>query len=474
MTARPTFRLTPPETSNAAPEAIDLAATAGLFLDPWQQDEMRNALGERADGSWSAAEVGIVLPRQNGKGEILLARELAGLFLFGERLIIHSAHEFRTAQDAYRRLLELIEGNPDLDSRVKRKLNNTTETSVELHTGQRVRFVSRTKGAGRGLTGDVVILDEAYKLPAEAMEALVPTMAARPNRQLWYTSSAPLDAVESDTLRRLCRRGRDGRGDRLAYSEWCVPAKSHEDVDLTDRALWHQANPSMLAASDHAIEEEAVETELQSMTAEGFARERLGIVDLDSEIFAVIPAAAWSECLDGPHRPARPLSYSLDVSPESRSCSIAMSDGTHVEVVKHAPGTAWVVDACREKRSEFSEIVLDPAGPAGVLVAPLTAAGIVLREVSTREAVQACEQFLAAVTDGAVKVPDHPFRPDLDRAVANADRRDVGDGGWLWSRKRSTVDISPLYAVTLAKWAAGATAPVPTPGFVDLNDFDEE
>ena len=26
-------------------------------------------------------------------------------------------------------------------------------------------------------------------------------------------------------------------------------------------------------------------------------------------------------------------------------------------------------------------------------------------------------------------------------------------------------------AVTLARWAAGATPPVPTPGFVDLNDF---
>jgi hypothetical protein len=44
----------------------------------------------------------------------------------------------------------------------------------------------------------------------------------------------------------------------------------------------------------------------------------------------------------------------------------------------------------------------------------------------------------------------------------------------LWSRLRSSVDISPLYAVTLAKWAAGASVPVPTPGFVDLNDFDEE
>ena len=38
---------------------------------------------ERADGNWSAFEVGVNVPRQNGKGGIIEARELAGLFLLG-------------------------------------------------------------------------------------------------------------------------------------------------------------------------------------------------------------------------------------------------------------------------------------------------------------------------------------------------------------------------------------------------------
>jgi hypothetical protein len=60
----------------------------------------------------------------------------------------------------------------------------------------------------------------------------------------------------------------------------------------------------------------------------------------------------------------------------------------------------------------------------------------------------ACSQLLTAVLDDKFSQPGHP---GLDTAAAGADRRDVGDGGWLWSRRRSNVDISPLEAVTLAR-----------------------
>jgi phage terminase large subunit-like protein len=77
----------------------------GPDLDPWQEFVLAHALGERADGKWAAFEVGVMVSRQNGKGAILEARELAGLFLLGERLIIHSAHQFDTSLEAFRRLL---------------------------------------------------------------------------------------------------------------------------------------------------------------------------------------------------------------------------------------------------------------------------------------------------------------------------------------------------------------------------------
>jgi hypothetical protein len=114
----PRLRLVPDYVQTAGEDAIDLAALAGLELDEWEQFVLLDALGEREDGKWAAFEVATVVPRQNGKGTILEARELAGLFLFGEKLLIHSAHEQATSSSHFLRLLNLIEGVPEFERRI--------------------------------------------------------------------------------------------------------------------------------------------------------------------------------------------------------------------------------------------------------------------------------------------------------------------------------------------------------------------
>src|SRR3954465_421045 len=114
---RPRHLHVPDYVSSAGEEAVELARMAGLHLDPWQELVLVHSLGERPDGRWRGFEGGLVVSRQNGKGAILEAMELAGLFLLGERLVIHSAHQFDTSLEAFRRLLFLIEDNPDLDRR---------------------------------------------------------------------------------------------------------------------------------------------------------------------------------------------------------------------------------------------------------------------------------------------------------------------------------------------------------------------
>jgi hypothetical protein len=452
----------PARVDSAGPEATALAASAGLHLDPWQADVLDVGLAEQADGRWAAREVGLVVPRQNGKGSILEALIVAALVLFEERLILYSAHEFKTAQETFLRVKSLIESSDDLMGLGPKFYNAHGSEGVEFRDGQRLRFVARSKGSGRGFSPQRIILDEALNLSPRSVAALLFSMSAQDNPQIWYTSSHPEDTVEGQVLRRLMRRGRAG-DESLAYIEYCAD----DGADPADSDAWGQANPGF----PHRISPETIATERGATDPEDFNRERLGVIDLDAEAHKVIPAASWSGCLDGAHRPAGTLSYALDVSPGSRSCAIAASDGTHLEVVKHETGIAWVVPACLAKRDAFTEVVLDPAGPAVALIAPLEAAGITVRKVKSDEAKASCAQFLSAVEDRTAR---HLGQPELDAAVANADRKDIGDGGWLWSRVRSSVDISPLVAVTLARWAAGATQPVPTPGFVDLNDFDEE
>jgi hypothetical protein len=90
-------------------EAIDFAAKAGLFLDPWQQMVLRESLGMVPGGKWAAPQVGLLVPRQNGKGAVLEALELFHMFALGTPLIVHSAHRFDTSQEHFLRLRTLIE-----------------------------------------------------------------------------------------------------------------------------------------------------------------------------------------------------------------------------------------------------------------------------------------------------------------------------------------------------------------------------
>ena len=92
------------------------------------------ACAERADGRW-AARGRCRPPRQNGKNSILEARELAGLFLFGEKLIIHSAHLMDTALKHMQRMKQLIEANPDYDCQVAQIIEGNGKEKIKLKSG---------------------------------------------------------------------------------------------------------------------------------------------------------------------------------------------------------------------------------------------------------------------------------------------------------------------------------------------------
>jgi hypothetical protein len=61
---RPRIESVPPRLSSAGLEAVELAASAGIDLDPWQAHVLEQSLGERRDGKWAAFEVGLIVSRQ--------------------------------------------------------------------------------------------------------------------------------------------------------------------------------------------------------------------------------------------------------------------------------------------------------------------------------------------------------------------------------------------------------------------------
>lgn len=477
----------PPSVSTAlGRDAVQLAATAGLHLDPWQAYAVERILAEDAHQRPAAFESCLIVPRQNGKGSVLEALSLAWLFILDTPLILHSAHEFKTAAEAFRRLRALIMGTPALARRVKRVTTAAGNEAIELDSGQRLRYVARSKGSGRGFTGGKLILDEAYAIEAEEIAALLPTLATQRDAQIIYTSSAGM--AYSTHLRRLRDRGRAGQDPSLCYLEWggvgqcgegCRHDRTDEQCVMNDRETWRAANPGL----GIRIPEEFVANERAAMAPEAFGRERLGWWDdVPVEDAQPITEDEWMSCRDVDSQVSGGIVLAVDVTPDNRRASIAVAgnraDGVaHVELIDNRGGVDWVTPRLVELRQRHTirrvvigdvsheGVILDPAGPVGGLLQPLKAAGIDPAPMSMRDMGQACGALQAAVRARSVR---HIGQEQLTSALVGAISRPIGDGMWAWGRVRSNrvaVDISPLVAVTEALWALSVAEATPEQTF---------
>jgi hypothetical protein len=453
----PRIRSVPPSDFSLGVEAIELAETAGLILDPWQQLAVLDALAEGDDGIWAAFEVAILVARQNGKGSILEAIELAKIFLFGDRLIIHTAHEFKTAGEAYLRIKFLIENTPELHKKVRQYHGSHGEEGISFKSGARLRFLARSKGSGRGFTADTLIYDEAYELPAASVAASLPTLSARPNPQVYYTSSAPL--LTSDTLREIRKRGLHQEGmdwSSLAFLEWSANLDGYDVVDgkripldLDDRRGWSDANPGL----GRRIREMFILKERAAMTDADFSTERLGITD-EPKVHAVLNPDRWDALRDPDSQPLDPVTFAIDANPERTWASIAVAgmraDGlVHVELGDRRRGLNWVPDRMVELVQDWEPkmVVIDAMSPAAALLPQLAERGIEVHVTGTTEYARACGSFFDMYEAGRLR---HLGQNQLTAATEIASKRLIGDGGaWGWSR-RDAGDISPLVAGTLA------------------------
>ena len=206
-----------------------------------------------------------------------------------------------------------------------------------------------------------------------------------------------------------------------------------------------------------------------------FLTERLGIgdwPDTNPQANRPIDPAAWRVLADEDSSALDPVYFAVDVSPD-RFASVAVAGRRrdkyrHVELVDHKRGTGWVAErvAGLVGKHRTAAVVVDAVGPASTLIPEITdalkSAGLLsklkereLTVTSTREHAQACGLFVDLIEQQGLR---HMGQGPLDRAVDGAVKRSVGDS-WLWSRKDSLVDISPLVAVTLALWGVQTIKP---------------
>jgi hypothetical protein len=358
----------------------------------------------------------------------------------------HARKKFRNDQ------LPIVESSR-VQSAVERVYLASGMEAIVFKNGSRIEPLPSTASAMHGKTLDLVVIDEArFDKTSDREAGALPAMATRPDAQLFIISTA--GDVESTFFRQKVEQGRaaveEGKTTDVAFFEWSAP----DDADLDDPATWWEMHPAL----GYLITEETIRHAQTTLSRDQFAQEYGNRWSAASE--TLIDPKAWQKIQDRKAAPDGELSFCLDVALDRSRASIAVADKAgRVEVIDSREGVAWVGQRCQQLSRRYRRpIVVDGYGPAATLLEPLEALGVQLHKYVLKDVVASVSLFYDAIHAGTLKI-----RPNegLDSAAAGVRKKIIG-GAWLWARTDVELDITPLFAATIAWHHATQKKPEPT------------
>lgn len=487
-------------------DCLRWAKGVGYELFDWQKWVLLNAFGTDQTGLFSAMQIALIISRQNGKGTVLEVRELYGLFVLRENLIIHTAHELKTSKEHFVRICNKIEENPSLKSKLKgdpRKTNGQEQIELKKEptlvigpngTRKRVRnaprllFVARSRGSARGFTADLIVYDEAMILSTESVGASLPTLSTLPNPQVWFTGSAGME--DSFQLARLHDQIKS-KSKAIFGAEWSIVGhkatcprdydkgresndfvygcSNPEHMDRDSPVSWAHANPTL----GHLIQPSYIQKmELDTMEPVEFDRERLGIGQWPEKDAAwkVIAQDLWETLAVpiGKNERKGPFAFAVDVDSEGRNATVScawVKDGKIVveNMKSKGSGTHWVVEALKDWDRKYKPvaIIVPRSGAAAGLGDDIEKSwpdnpkwGTKVIRATVTDETTAFAWFTQQCKNKTKPLlhPVEEMAPRMYGAIGTAETRVVGDAGKTWSRKDSDSDIAPITSATLAAW----------------------
>lgn len=454
----PRIKLEPDRAYTDGEDAGTLAEAYGLKPDPWQQTILNAWLGRDENDKYTAFRCGVLVPRQNGKNAILEMRELYGICILGEK-ILHTAHEVKTARKAFLRLASFFENDreyPELSAMVRQIRRTNGQEAILLNNGGSIEFSARSRGAARGFTVDVVVMDEVQELNDEQLEALMPTISAAPlgNPQIIMVGTPPNHNACGEVFGRMRETAHEGEDKRLSWHEWSVA----EVGDTSDRNRWADCNPALGIRLDISV----IEGEFAQMSKDGFARERLAMWYEASALDKAFNEDEWNRCaveIAPSDDDIDKIAYSVKFSPDGTLAALSVAARTasgkiHVELIEHrsmSDGVGWLVDFLVPRLKKASTVAIDGLHWSGTLIEQLKENGIInkaaITTFSANDIVSASSTFVDAVTNEKIT---HYNQPALNKSVLEATKREVGKkGGWAFDGEDST----PAESVAYGYWA---------------------
>lgn len=447
-----------------------------------------HALELRADGGFRYRTVVVLVARQQGKSMLSVVLSLFFMFVLARELVIGTAQDLDVAEEIWQEAVDVVEETEELDALKKRVVKVNGKKALELATGERYKVKAANRRAGRGLSGELILLDELREHQTfDAWGAITKTTIARPDAQVWALSNAG-DAT-SVVLRFLRKKAHAELGDpdginaegtladevageeledelaeeleedenTLGIFEWSAPP----GAATTDRDAWAQANPALgyglvtersLAAAHDTDPEWVFRTEVMCQWSDG-------------TLEGPFPPGTWEAGVDAESGVAEgePVKFCLDTNVDRTRSYIAVAgrreDGIpHVELVAARAGTDWVFDWFTERVEKYGgsmEVAVQRTGaPASSLIEGLEAIdGLTVIEWGGSELGNGTGAFYDAVALPEAAGVRHLPQPLVDVAAAVAAVKYLGDGALVFDRMKSPADIAPLVALAGAYWA---------------------
>lgn len=452
-----------------ADKTIMLLEAYGVKLLPWQKAVIYRWMAvywneEEQRWQWSNPKAGLLVPRQNGKTEIIIARVIGGMIFMNEALI-YTAHSDKTVDEVKRRVQNFFyQAKEEIRDLLTAEFDKEPKSLdyIELRTKGRCVFRTRTRTGGLGTTNDTLILDEAQEETDAQQEALLPTISAgkSQNQQIIRAGTPPSGGGKGTVFIRIRQNVIDGKDPDTCWQEWSVELLT----DPQDEDAWYFANPSL----GYHLMITAVRNEAKDMAIDSFNKMRLGWV-AGIETQRAIPDAWWSilkvekvEVLEG-----QSFVYSIKFAPDGSAVSLSiglnMPDGkVHLELIERKPmsaGTGWLVRWLTDDNKRWSKcakIIIDGASGTQLLVEELVRTDRRLSKKiltpNVKEAIAAYAAFYDAVQNTKVT---HFNQPALNMSVKTVKKRSIGkDGAFGFASMNPDIQSDPTESVAFAYYGA--------------------
>lgn len=453
----PTFSTVGEWASTRGADAVAMFEEYGRRYYGSQKLEMDVFFARDADGSIASLTVGITKPRQNGKS--FAARDYALWMAFVEHMnVLYTAHRGGTVRKMFKEMCDFIEMNRDFKDEVDYIYKAGGYEGIYLNDGTYIEFQTRTNSGARGGTYRVIVVDEAQELTSVQQDAILPTASAageidegEAEPQVIYIGTVPGPECNGTVFREMHDKAHRGESDTW-WLEWGAAGDSIGDVDIDDVDLWYACNPAM----GRRMSERTVRNEHDTMTRDGFARERLGwwsptaglpdfaIQASKFESLAVDNAPTDGKCAYG-------VKFASDGSEVSLAAARIDGDAVYVEQIRREPmalGLGWLAEWIASRKSAGCCCVIDGKSGAQALVDKLgTMPANYIVTPSASQVVAACTTMVDRVNEGTLEW----FRPQadlLDSAVTSTRRKIGSTGGWGFGGENPI----PVEAASLALW----------------------